>query len=803
MAWAEQHALATRLDKLPLVLTGPLLRCSNPDSTTVFLALKSADTVTLRVYDASGGARKEVQSGTRATTKLGQHLHVVAVTAKSSNVGLTWGKTYHYDVSFSDGRTLLSPGVVRGTTAEAKAALVYPLAGTTELPCFELPQSDLKKLRIIHASCRKPHGESQDKLRVLNDILAKLKPGETGRPHQLFLTGDQIYADDVAASLLAVITDIGDTLLGWDELLPGVDQTAKQLPPGHRQAPAKKKAGFTSGEASSHLFTLGEFYAMYLLAWSEALWPPELPQWSDVHATLPPGTYLKWRAEAKFKDERTRLLEYRRDVLDVRRALANIPFYTMFDDHEITDDWFFTREWTSDVLNNKSKQLGRRVLLNGLVAYAVFQGWGNTPEQFDAASKPGGRLLEKASLLSATPAATDIDALEGIVLPELKPGLGLTWYTLKHKPGALDWHYRYVGPSYEVLVLDSRTCREYRKEKADPPSLISTEALPKMVPEYPPAGTSVTLVVAPAPVIGVELVERHIQENVAKFDHGANAVEELLGVEGKTVRVSPYPDVEAWGLSVRTFEALLARLLKHRQRVVILSGDVHYGFAARLRYWADRPLDAPARQPQTTHGVIAQLTASALKNESDFPPTKLLHAIGFVPSPFTVPTIERGGWNDVPEVDVPFFSEPGSEEKLKKVLHEDPVVLDRKALPAGATVSSQPDWSYRINFMETARSASALLTPPPAAWTRDESMNIYVKQALKDLEALKEVPGREIVGLNNLGDVTFDWSSSGAKLVIQKLWWNPPGVQCAPYHSCTVSLDPGNEMFAPFPTETP
>jgi hypothetical protein len=41
------------------------------------------------------------------------------------------------------------------------------------------------------------------------------------RPHQLFLTGDQIYADEVADVLLVALTDAGDTLLGWKEELPG------------------------------------------------------------------------------------------------------------------------------------------------------------------------------------------------------------------------------------------------------------------------------------------------------------------------------------------------------------------------------------------------------------------------------------------------------------------------------------------------------------------------------------------------------------------------------------------------------
>ena len=61
------------------------------------------------------------------------------------------------------------------------------------------------------------------------------------RPHQLFLTGDQIYADDAADALLFMLTDAANNLLKWDELLPfsDTDDDNKRLSklnnPGKRQ----------------------------------------------------------------------------------------------------------------------------------------------------------------------------------------------------------------------------------------------------------------------------------------------------------------------------------------------------------------------------------------------------------------------------------------------------------------------------------------------------------------------------------------------------------------------------------------
>jgi hypothetical protein len=58
-------------------------------------------------------------------------------------------------------------------------------------------------------------------------------PWESIRPHLLLLTGDQIYADDVADALLALCTDAGTTLLGLPdagELLPAYRRPARSRP---------------------------------------------------------------------------------------------------------------------------------------------------------------------------------------------------------------------------------------------------------------------------------------------------------------------------------------------------------------------------------------------------------------------------------------------------------------------------------------------------------------------------------------------------------------------------------------------
>ncbi len=127
----------------------------------------------------------------------------------------------------------------------------------------------LPSLRLLHASCRKPHGGRRDGLSLALDAVAG---GE--RPHLLILSGDQVYADDVATAFLAIIQRAAEAVIG-------VDEGAGFFPPSllaDRQE-STDSMGFTGELSRDHLWTFGEFMAHYLLSWSDVLWPADVPQW--------------------------------------------------------------------------------------------------------------------------------------------------------------------------------------------------------------------------------------------------------------------------------------------------------------------------------------------------------------------------------------------------------------------------------------------------------------------------------------------------------------------------------------------
>lgn len=802
MAWQK---LAERLDKLPLVLCGPLVRRVDSTSTTVWIALKEPRKVTLRVSqmaaDLSG--RVQVQEGTRSTIKLGEHLHIVAITATGD---MDWGRLYVYDLRFGQvgndavpvpesGTGLFKENVLAETTEKARNLILYennlgPGMVALDLPSFATPPTDMNKVRLIHGSCRKPHGFSQDALQILDSLIRRSLSDPLDRPHQLFLTGDQIYADDVADGLLAMLTDAGDTLLGWMEQLPTLDglKHPAELLPGRRKMVANKKSGISSGEAKSHLLSLGEFYTMYLFVWSEVLWPDNLPDFVDMYPQewkeaegdreRVDSFYRRYNMyHNEYKNEMERLDTFRRALPLVRRALANIPSYMIMDDHEITDDWYLDRRWCEDAL---TAQLSRRVISNGLLAYAAFQAWGNTPWQFanGSAGEPGRRLLTAASEWNGT---------ESGHLKEIELRVGINQSSdvvnnrkLTHPAGALDWNY-YLGssvngPPYEVIVLDTRTWRGFPGGHRDAAALISDEAaMERQIPlSVPPGEDGVTIVVSPAPVLGVPLVEDIVQAKApAPFT--------------RTV------DREAWSHRRRSLELLLSRLAQRKSRVIVLSGDVHYGLSIHLSYWAQRPFGTPAPTGNTAPrtAVLAQLTSSSLKNESEFPPTYFLHDHGYKlgndpPGPQYLVGWHKQAW-------MQFVAELRS-------IRADPPIWHLSDRTTPLAVSAAPDWSYRVDYiLSEARVATHASIPMPPRWESQAAWNSYIAVGGEyEIYLSSDAPGREIVGWNNIGEVTFKWGPGDEKEVVHELWWwLSPEAQPFPLSKYVVGLRLNDPRYPP------
>ena len=377
---ASKWLTPTRLNALPLLLAGPILRRVEETSITIWLALREAATVTLEVYDNDGPGRTTLMSGQRASIAVGTALHIVAVTARAGT-RLAAGSVYFYDLAFSFRNS--GPRKLPEAAGAGAHSFAYP---PFTLPSFALPPINIQDVRILNGSCRKPHGEGTDALPLLDDLIRDTAPSPVLRPHQLLLTGDQIYADDVAHGLLLMLTDIGDMRLGWQEELPTPNLLRTMLPPTvhaadwglQQRSLLIQKAHFTTDDPRCHLMSLGEYFAMYLMVWSDVPWP--------LNTKLPVATdfteWNNWSIDKRHDfnkrfDQETVMLENFRlnlglpdDRRSLRRALANVPTAMICDDHEVTDDWNMTRRFCQDVYGDP---LGVRVVQNALTAYSLCQ----------------------------------------------------------------------------------------------------------------------------------------------------------------------------------------------------------------------------------------------------------------------------------------------------------------------------------------------------------------------------------------------------------------------------------------------
>ncbi|OLR92891.1 peptidoglycan-binding domain-containing protein [Actinokineospora bangkokensis] len=816
---------------LPLVLAGPVVRRVDRTSATVWFALRSARRATLEVLAEATEQTGEtpVASGTSVTTSLGANLHVVAITATTAGTTqLRPGTIHRYRVRFAEGAAadpvpptaaehLLAPGVVASTTQKARDRLVYGTADKA-LPSFATPPDAVARLRLFHTSGRKPHGQGADALSLLDDVLKVDHADAARRPQQLFLTGDQVYADDVADVLLHLCATRGTALLGRTEALPGA--TDADLRPGHRQDLVRDKARARTRQGASHLLRFSEFAAMHLLTWSDALWPEgKCTEWlADVHPEVaaalgvtagqevpatPAGTTTPSAAQAtaaRFREDALRVEEFRKGLVAVRRALANTATYTALGDHEVTDDWFHDGEVLTEQV---AAPLGKRLLANSLAAHAVFQAWGNTPAQF-AAGQPGRKLLDALATPDPTAAAPAAEiALRTGVPTRVFAG------SIERADGALNWHYRIEWPVHQAVVLDTHTRRFFPSGPTSPPALVYGD-LPfrDMVDAAADTGLEkVTLLVSAEPVVGHPFL-------------GGFARPELRNMPAEATAL--IADSSGWGNFRTGFESLVARLLAlpepagagtdadpkvRRRRVIALSGEVGYGFAARLSYEASSAFQRPGTG--AVRGVLAQLTAGSARGESSA--TVYLHQNGTIERSKAIPAVERVGWaNDRSEpLDIGFAPDPSQEGRtIQWRVPSTPAVAD---VTAKHTLTKNPEWRYRVDFyrhedpdrLNPRTGAPAAVTfPPEDAKQRAKALGWYIDAATNHLGfATRWGDGKQLVGRNNLAELTFAWGDGDAKSVVQSLWWRPPNqAGGAPLTRLAVPLDVGQAPSLPVET---
>lgn len=808
---------------LPLVLAGPIVRRVEPRSVSIWVALSQPLPVRVLVWQNAQKATSTpgvVQTAddpwanaTAEPIRVGEHLHValVTVTNESPSLPMPPGTIHAYDVQLGDPRQhdLRSLGFLQDGPGDAdidhrppQLALGY---SADQLPSFVTPAATLDELVISHTSCRNTIGDGHDAMMYLDETIEASLGLATKRPQQLFLTGDQIYADDVSLLLLRNLNELGVELFGRHETLPvdvpgtgltDVTASLTEFPLERRTRVLRRQARLTSGTTSNHLMAFAEYCAMYLSAWSPAVWSA-LPSADDVYIAnsssiadlltpseecavedlrkagkltpqLAADPIAAWKRvntetdDSRFPKQEERTKVYRRGVPHAARVLANVATYMIFDDHEITDDWNLTQNWVNEVY---SSALGRTILRNGLMAYALFQGWGNDPAQFGK-DEAAELLTRIGAIMPATPSGpvvTEADAIDVL--------LGLSGDSPK-----LSWNYTIDGAIHRVVVLDTRTRREFAG-RFSPPELLGA-TLKKQLESGPLADGLETLVVVSAvPVLGPLLIDaigqparilvadfmthaKRVHQGLFGADHDPCAEEPLLGLEQF--------DAESWARNEDALEALLAQLSSYRH-AVLLSGDVHYAMSLVLDYWKKSSTDTAASR-------IVQLTASPARNVFKPLVEALIRAdaVGQRLERIGLPAV-RFAWKDAAEPNLALPRGSSVKPPIRARLHHDPVLVPGNGWPAGTTLAADPDWRWRLDLVRDPRTdleRPAALNPPPsldpdATRSVDGYLGAAGRHAVASVQHFDHI--RQMVFPNNVGVVRFPTDLDGTRLVEHEL----------------------------------
>ena len=405
---------------LPQVLAGPILRRVVGTEVAVWLALREPATVELVVWagpqrstgpGSVDSGTPPVARGTAPTKRFGAQLHVAVVVAEASAV-IAPGAIHSYDVLVG-GQGLRDLGLLRDEAALAGGDGRRPPVA----PRARLRARPVAELRHPGADDRRPRARAG--LVPADERRRSRRHGLPRRPHRRAPPGpDPAPATAVPHRRPDLRRrPVGVPAAADQRHRPGAARVHRD-PPDRR--PRRRRSRSRSSRCSAAARWSGRSVASppttacttcsptascwRCTCWCGARrcgarWPPptrcscpstkveanHLSDWEAFYAPKPGDPdadgLAKWRRkdEPGFTEEVKRAEIFRAAVPRVARALANTATYMIFDDHEVTDDWYLSQSWRSRVL---TAPFGRAIVRNGYAAYAVCQAWGNDPAAF-------------------------------------------------------------------------------------------------------------------------------------------------------------------------------------------------------------------------------------------------------------------------------------------------------------------------------------------------------------------------------------------------------------------------------------
>ncbi|MCH2204480.1 MAG: hypothetical protein MK132_01210 [Lentisphaerales bacterium] len=535
------------------ILCGPILRNVSSHSVNIWLAVEKNIEITGEVCNYSTSC--EIQK-VQVAAKL--YTYLITLTPQSGT--FPKNEVLYYDLKSA----IVGDNGPEITSLIDSGELSY--SQTNKLPSFVIGEM----APILSGSCRKPHSEADDMLVYADSLLKDHWQNTYRRPKALFMNGDQLYGDDCDEDFLKAAIQLGSELFGHDhvENFPtgdGQKQVSLRVSnPGddndfRRWYDAGEwerehfinKVGMSSHKSDYHLILFSEYVSAYLLIWSNKAWD-------------------KLLSSSSLSIESEHLKSFIKGLPRVRRLLANISTYMIFDDHDVTDDWNINNYWKENITSP-----GKRLIGNAMAAYWLFQGWGNKPNSSKSA-EIHPKVVNYIDKIRACQNSQDIEQPLHTLLNETD-----NW-----------WFLINAGENCQILTLDIRSKRYKGKDKKELSGLSDPKFLKSKVFSEVSENLENLIIISPTPFFGFSKIE-----NLQAFSGEIPLINSVTLAERESWHGEKK---DAPKESSDQFVEILKE--KSPKQTFIISGDVHYGFIKK------------GNLCKANIENVWQVTASALKN---------------------------------------------------------------------------------------------------------------------------------------------------------------------------------------------
>jgi hypothetical protein len=233
----------------------------------------------------------------------------------------------------------------------------------------------------------------------------------------------------------------------------------------------------------------------------------------------------------------------------------------IFDDHEIINDWNIVPRWRARAIEHGME----RLLVDGLVAYWIYQGWGNLCERRE--SHPLTSIMQQAE-------QSGEDALEALRACVKQEVYGIA---------PLQWHYK-IPTTPPIFVLNARAERTAvftndPQEIYAPGRIMSRSQIMELEEWMQKQATSLSILVSSVPVLLPPLIG--LAEYIMGMRLWQGTLLRKLGLQLARLQeqLALKTSFDHWPAFGATWQELVQLLREHKWNVLFLSGDVHFSYA--------------------------------------------------------------------------------------------------------------------------------------------------------------------------------------------------------------------------------